>query len=253
MRIQLLSDLHLESHPYELKPSKHADVLVLAGDIAPLTQRERLQKLLKQTGSKPTVMVTGNHEYYGSGFDHVDYQLGLILEQFPHVVLLNNSYATVAGMLFAGGTLWTDFCLPMKFKDGTRSDPVLAARAACEQISDFRTIRGARPETMYAENQECRIAIANAKALARPMVVVTHFLPSPKSIHARYEGDVCNPYFCSDCEDLMGDNVQAWLHGHTHCSAAYEVKGTQVVCNPRGYTAKENPAFSDECLIEVNP
>jgi predicted phosphodiesterase len=258
MRIQLMSDLHLEAQPYTLKPSKHADVIVLAGDIGNLRCRDRFQKLLSQCELKPCVYVSGNHEYYGSTMMNADYQLDLMLQKFKNVVRLKNNYAVVdtigrGPMLFAGGTLWTDFCLPMPFKDGNRSDPGLAARVACQHISDFKHIRDIKPSMMYAEHSECRLAIMNARALNRPMVVVTHFVPHPRSIHPKYANDLCNAYFCSDNEDLMGGPVKAWLHGHTHSPASYEVNGTQVHCNPRGYTAKENPEFSDEFLIEMKP
>lgn len=253
MRIQLLSDLHLESQSYTLKNSKHADVIVLAGDICTLRQRDRLRGLLAATDFKPTVMVTGNHEYYGSSLINVDYQLGMILGAYPNVHLLNNSYMEIEGIVFAGGTLWTDFALPFTFNGRTASDPPLAARLAVEGISDFRHVRDLFPSTMLKHHVECFSVIAAAKSLGRPTVVVTHFLPSPQSVNERFKGEPLNSYFASDCEALMGDNVLAWLHGHTHCSAYYRVNGTQVVCNPRGYSSTENPAFLDECLIEVNP
>jgi len=30
-----------------------------------------------------------------------------------------------------------------------------------------------------------------------------------------------------------------WVHGHSHTAVDYEVAGTRVVCNPRGYPGEE--------------
>ncbi|MDQ6881588.1 MAG: metallophosphoesterase, partial [Pseudomonadota bacterium] len=43
MKLQLLSDLHLEVHPhFDVKPAPGADLLVLAGDIGSYQQGSRL-------------------------------------------------------------------------------------------------------------------------------------------------------------------------------------------------------------------
>ena len=59
----------------------------------------------------------------------------------------------------------------------------------------------------------------------------------------------------SDAEYLLGrDRVELWIHGHTHDSFDYNVRGTRVVCNPRGYTKAgtlENPGFDPNFIIEV--
>lgn len=40
-----------------------------------------------------------------------------------------------------------------------------------------------------------------------------------------------------------------WIHGHVHESADYELNGTRIICNPKGYSSPElgpqNPAFDD--------
>ena len=44
------------------------------------------------------------------------------------------------------------------------------------------------------------------------------------------------------------------MHGHTHDSFDYVVRGTRVVCNPRGYAkdgVNENPAFDPEFVVEI--
>jgi len=90
-----------------------------------------------------------------------------------------------------------------------------------------------------------------------PTVVITHHAPSPRSIHPRFAGTLLNACFVSDAESLLGaDRALLWIHGHTHDSFDYEVKGTRVVCNPRGYSrsgVNENPHFDPNFTIEVFP
>jgi len=54
----------------------------------------------------------------------------------------------------------------------------------------------------------------------------------------------------------MEDNVDAWIHGHTHNSFDYTVCGeTRVICNPRGYALSddcwENESFDSLMVVEV--
>jgi hypothetical protein len=99
-----------------------------------------------------------------------------------------------------------------------------------------------------------------------PTVVITHHLPSQRSIAPRYAGSLSNAGFVSELEPMMGaERVQLWIHGHTHSSFDYTVAGTRVVCNPRGYArglgsnpeqarptlSFENPEFQPALVIEI--
>ena len=60
--------------------------------------------------------------------------------------------------------------------------------------------------------------------------------------------------FASDLTRLMGRS-RLWIHGHMHNASDYEVNGTRVVANPRGYVliddSNENPQFKPDLVIEV--
>ena len=84
-------------------------------------------------------------------------------------------------------------------------------------------------------------------------VVVTHHAPSRRSIHPRFAGTLLNVCFASDA-DHLGGRPALWIHGHVHDSFDYDLRGTRVVCNPRGYArdgVPENPAFDPDLCIEV--
>ena len=65
MRLQLLSDLHLETESYDPEPAPGAELLVLAGDID-----ARWDALARFRGwPQPVVFVAGNHEFDGRDVD----------------------------------------------------------------------------------------------------------------------------------------------------------------------------------------
>jgi hypothetical protein len=86
------------------------DVLVLAGDIASgsTNTMDVIKHFLKQ-GFPHIVYVPGNHEYYGTGFDEFNAKMENKCMEFDNVHFLNPGSVTIDGVLFTGGTLWTNF------------------------------------------------------------------------------------------------------------------------------------------------
>lgn len=255
MRIQYLSDLHLESHAFTLKVRSDADVLVLAGDLATAKHEGRFERLLREAGDIPTVVIHGNHEFYNDRMEDAKARRIATCSRFPNVHLLDDSWTIINGIQFIGTTLWSDFALP--FTQGQRrvSDPVNAMRIAAAGITDFHVIgcqgRLFAPADAATFHQQARQVIKARAQAAGATVVVSHFLPSERSVDPQFATSSLNPYFASNCEDLMGGNVRAWLHGHTHASCSYHVNGTEVACNPRGYTKVENRQFNSQAYIDV--
>ncbi len=244
VRIRVLSDLHLEFHPFTYV-DQGEDVVVLAGDIATPDRRGRFCRLLDSI-EKPVVLVTGNHDYYRGTLDKVDADMRDLQLRYPQLRVLQDSTVEILGVRFVGGTLWTDMNLYQ-----TREE---SSRIAQRCISDFSEIqhegRPINPTDMLSRWITCRDEIERQRADKRPMVVVTHFVPCRRSVAPQYQGNTCNPYFCSDCADLFGDPVAVWIHGHTHTCFDYQHRGTRVVCNPRGYP-DENKAFNAKLVIDV--
>ena len=93
MKIQLLSDLHLEAHPqFTPEPAPAADVLVLAGDIGSYQEGglladtsfglERFSPLPQFAGwPVPVLLVPGNHEYDAQDFDAAHHRLRTVCDQ----------------------------------------------------------------------------------------------------------------------------------------------------------------------------
>ena len=249
MRLRILSDLHLSQGTLDLAPVD-ADVVVLAGDIARPPEAMAWARALE----KPVVYVAGNHEFYGSTFGAT---IAALREHAAGsaINVLDDEALVIDGVRFLGTTLWTDFALY------GRGDLRAASYAeAVRFLRDFSRIRDddGAPFTpdACAERHAVHAAWLDARLAEDhdgPTVVVTHHAPSRRSIHPRYAGALLNPCFVSDAERLAG-RAALWIHGHTHDSFDYDLRGTRVVCNPRGYAragVPENPSFDPALCIEV--
>src|SRR4051794_31624253 len=106
-RLHFLSDLHLEFAAFDM-PEVDADVLVLAGDIAP--RMKGLQAALQWSERYPVVYVPGNHEYYREAIPRQTHKL-LDAAAGSRVHILDNRAVVLAGVRFLGCTLWTNFDL----------------------------------------------------------------------------------------------------------------------------------------------
>jgi predicted phosphodiesterase len=250
MKIQILSDIHNEFSVLPI-PHTNADVVILAGDIH-LGNRgiDWAQQF-----EKPVIYVMGNHEYYQGHLETINQRIKAA-SVGTNVYLLDDDEVVIQGVRFVGGTLWTDFEL-----FGQARSP-LAMMDARMKMNDFKLIqygpdcRRLQPEdtTELFKSTVLRLQESLAKPFSGETVVVTHHAPSIQSVHPRYLHDVLTPAFASDLEALMGDPVSLWVHGHVHNSNDYEVNGTRVVSNPRGYQQEgppENAMFNSELVVEV--
>lgn len=253
MKLNILSDLHLGVSALE-RPLNDADVVVLAGDIA----SPRQAAVWALGFDRPVVYVLGNHEFYGSSIEGAAEELKQLCAG-THVHVLDDGEVVIGGVRFLGSTLWTDFML---FGPG---DARQAAMAQAQRlIRDFSRIRtGAEDGAAFTPADSAALFERHADWLDRrlaathtgPTVVVTHHAPSRRSIHPRFAGSALNAGFVSDAERLAGSaRACLWVHGHTHDSFDYDLQGTRVVCNPRGYAqagVNENARFEPNFIVEV--
>jgi hypothetical protein len=244
MKLQLLSDLHLETETYEPEPAAGAELLVLAGDIdATWAGYERFAGW-----PVPVIVVAGNHEFDNrdladawKAFRNTCDRLGLRLLQRESVVI---DSADGRRLRFVGCTRWSDFDL---FGAAQRQR---AMRAASYFMRVMGASRDGRPFDAAAVREEglaCRAWLEHE--LAQPAagrwdgtVVVTHFGPSQRSADPRYGRQPGTASFCNADDDLI-PRADLWLHGHLHCRHDYRVERAgrapaRVVCQARGLVDK---------------
>ena len=130
MRIQVLSDLHLE-YGGEIPPlAPGAEVVVLAGDLAPAKHRAIRFAAEVWAGAVHILYVPGNHEFHGSDIEEARRLLALDCADCG-VTLLDTAAVTIGPVRFIGAILWTDFRL-----DG-RAREADAHKAVGERFRDF--------------------------------------------------------------------------------------------------------------------
>lgn len=250
MRIQILSDVHLEFSMLE-PVATPADVVVLAGDIGKGAQG--IEWARGAYPDKRIVYVPGNHEYYGKQRQEALAMMRITARECD-VHLLDDDELVIDGVRFLGCTLWTDFRL---FGEAKQQMAMLNGQ---HYLNDFRVIhegdRGHFSPAHSIELHEKSLAWLEGR-LDIPFdgktVVVTHHLPSARSVVERFERNILSACFASELDRLFG-KMDLWIHGHTHDNLDYEVNGTRVVCNPRGYVTyrgAENFEFNPELTVEV--
>ena len=273
MNIQLLSDLHLETHPHFVpKISPLADALVLAGDIGSyqngsmlFDQQDTDFGLARFSPRKdlaawpvPVFFVPGNHEYDGLPFEEADARLRETCERLE-ITFLHQRVVVMQGVRLIGCTLWSDFeaLVPL-------SGPItqqLQARQKAERAADFylrktgTTLNGqpflSAAVRAKAQDDQAWLSNALSESFEGPTVVITHFAPSLKSADPRYGLTPGTAGFCTALDDLL-PLVPLWLHGHLHAPSDYRHQGCRVVANPLGYARKKEQAkFQSQLLVEI--
>ncbi len=247
MKIQILNDLHVEFADFK-PPVTDAEVMVLAGDIG--VGMQGLHWAIENFPQQIVIYVPGNHEFY-----HHDMALDEQLKTTApaHIHVLNNNQVIVDGVRFLGCVLWTDFALFGEM------DKLLSMQQARSRMPDFSIIRYNgkcfTPEDAIAQHLTSRAWLT--ACLAEPFpgktVVITHHAPSSRSVHPHFARDPLTPAFASHLDHLLGsERVALWIHGHMHDAFDYEVAGTRVICNPRGYAPKDlTPEFKPNCVVHI--
>jgi len=248
MKIQILSDSHLEFAPFH--PEKvDADVVILAGDIQPGVKGIAWAQ---ESFDVPVMYIAGNHEFYSDIFSmHELLQQMYAKCKGSNVHFLDCNHMELDGIRFLGTTLWTDL---LRRPFGGVSCGVISSDAGYIRMNDNEGLNVQAAQLLFDKNRRW-LNDELEKIYSGKTIVITHHAPAGASMHVQYAGNPWNSCFISDLEYLMGDRVDLWIHGHTHNCFNYVLSGTRVVCNPRGYPhpfgGYENQKFNPNFIVEV--
>lgn len=288
MKIAITSDVHLEFGDLDLHNDENADVLILGGDIfvaedcknfnyvdeqimaatpSMLERGKRYYDFLKRCSERfpHVILIMGNHEHYHGDFAKTANIIQTLIGEFSNVHFLDKEWRIINGVLFFGGTLWTDM---------NNEDPQ-TLRQISYMMNDYRGVLNSnknvsykvqdltsedsnaftfkeraasfRPEDSVEDHYEFRRKLDDTLALHPdlPTVVVGHHAPSKASTHPRYKTEVItNGAYSTNLDDFILDRrqIKLWTHGHTHEDFDYMIGTTRIVCNPRGYDGYETRA-----------
>jgi len=266
MKIAICSDLHLEFGDLHLPNEEAADVLILGGDIFVATDLDQWlydesAQLIAATSSQKAradryfnfvrqcldefqyvIFIMGNHEHYHGDFAKTAKIIRDTFGAFNNFHFLDKEWKIINGVLFFGGTLWTNM---------NGEDPATMHQIRM-MMNDFNCVKntseeGKRvfmPADAVEDHYQFRRNLDEALAIhpELPVVVVGHHAPSRESTHPRYKHElIMNGAYSTDLNNFILDHreIKLWTHGHTHEDFDYMIGTTRVVCNPRGYDGYE--------------
>lgn len=265
MKLQILSDLHIDSyarqsHPMGHIPKTDADVVLVAGDTAnsdigmPWLQEQaaRLQV--------PLITIAGNHEYFNEDVLHFDKKLATwdnySIESKQGVRFLQCQHIDIGEIRILGCTLWTDY-------QYQANEDTMAA--ATRFMRDYKQIYAGgelfSPEVSMqihaVQRQWLKQALMTAKDLGKKTVVMSHHSISPLSVSEKYANLPSNAAFVSDLSGWMHEDwaPTLWIHGHTHEAFDYRIGNTRVIVNPRAYPNEVSStalAFAWDKVVDIN-
>jgi predicted phosphodiesterase len=249
MKIQYMSDLHLEHHPIDKAPHilhqlnvDNPDVLIVAGDF---TSARRLPRDLKTLHdiffNVPHILyITGNHEYYGADRRELDTYLESLEHrpEFSRLEYLNCTTIDIGGVKFGGANLW----FRLNPKNISYGKTVMSDFG---HIHDFeKWVDGeAEKAALFFKNTQLDVAIS-------------HYMPSYQCVQPPYIGERSNIFYVNQILEDLDTPPPIWIHGHTHTPYTKTINGTKVYCNPSGYPFegyKINPEFFEIDTSNTNP
>ncbi len=272
MKIAITSDVHLEFGDLDLHNDENADVLILGGDIfvandlkgftrdedglpiaalASVKARgERYVNFVTRCAERfsHVILIMGNHEHYHGDFAESANLIRGTFGDLHNVHFLDKEWRIINGVLFYGGTLWTNM----------NNEDVSTMHQIRFMMNDFNCVKNTLvtsdrdfktfyPEDAVEDHYAFRRGLDAVLEMHKdlPTVVVGHHAPSKASTHPRYQNEfIMNGAYSTNLDDFILDRrqIKLWTHGHTHEDFDYMIGTTRIVCNPRGYDGYEERA-----------
>jgi predicted phosphohydrolase len=202
-----MSELWFNYYPID------CDILCICGDIGNIYS-DVFWSFINYVRSRAqyVLLVTGNHDYWGSNISQVDYDLREKLKELNNVFLLQKDTFIYKDYAFLGCTLWSHV-------------PVRHWKQFENGFPDFSKIDYFSPLFMNMMHNDHKIWLTNTlercKKQSLKPIVLTHYSPVFNiSTSRKYRNNVTQHMFSTDMSELF-PLVHTWAFGHTH----YDVKG----------------------------
>ncbi|WP_143960613.1 metallophosphoesterase [Litoribacter populi] len=252
MRIQYLSDLHLEfpenKEYLKQNPIKPlAEYLVIAGDLVPFRIMDRYNDFFDYLADhfEQVYWLPGNHEYYHSD---IFQRSGQIHEQIrPNVHRINNRSVGKGEVKLVFSTMWTEIKPQNAF-------------FLHQGLTDFHNIKN-NGKTFRVEdfNQLHYEAIGFIKkevpdGFIGKIIMVTHHVPTFLNYPEKYKSNILNEGFGVELFPWIETHgPDYWIYGHHHTNTEdFHIGDTLMLTNQLGYVAKgEHKCFQPTKVLEL--
>ena len=225
-RVQISSDLHLESHPdwvFDSLIRKTGDILVLAGDIHSLYLLDDYKKFVDHCQSlfDLVVVVFGNNEYYwreryGAPRTMDDLTKTAVAElSSPSVSVLVDSSIVYEGISIFGGCGWNDMI-------------------GCNVNQTTFPIHGVDVEDVAGLHLSFRKSLTEfLDGKHDKILIVTHYCPLQvecvRNKSYPYDDD-SRRWYCNFSDEIETRNL-TWVSGHTHQCHDVFINMSRLVSN----------------------
>lgn len=243
MKFNIISDLHLELNDKIPEIIPTADNLILAGDIGKPEDKSYTDFLAKMSILyKMVFVIKGNHECYGKTVVQTDKLISEIIDVYPNIYYLNQSFVQIDDLLIIGTTLWSDI-------------DRMEASTISMFISDFTEIKSWSVDASIWQHNRDLVFISNmiekSKKEGSKLIIITHHAPVLGSVSDKFIDDDLNSSFQTDLSGLITDPIKLWVYGHTHCSKNRTINGVQIVSNQYGYLDEDESGYQKDAIWKV--
>ncbi len=201
MRLQFMSDLHLNNYSRRFEIEPNAPNLALIGDICEAFDKKLYEFLLSVSNQYEKILyIPGNHEYYENTIEDVDSYLSEVCCELD-IEYLQKKSIEIDGVILSGCTLW--------------SSP---APESFYKTDENRWIKNFDRERMVMEYNKHLDFIQKEIKLNRvnkPHILLTHYAPMYE-MNGKYITAPYTDMFASDLKYIFKPPIKYWLCGHVH-------------------------------------
>ena len=236
MKIQVVSDIHLEFGPISIENTGGTDVLILSGDICVVNDL-RVKDDYNMRGEHDksnqfhtffqeccarfphVIYVMGNHEHYHGDFNTSFRDLRDRLGYLVNLHILEKESVLINDVLFIGGTLWTDM---------NKEDPITLAHIR-GVMNDYRIIEDSSETVTFKTfvNKDKPVGMTDEEWMAKDYLdrVVSKFATRPAKFSPEksvVEHKAMLAFIKSEL-DRIGPTAKAVVVGH-HSPSKQSIK-----------------------------
>lgn len=246
MKLQILSDVHLEFGRPDFDFPATAPYLALLGDIGdPWTETYRKFLLRQAERFELVYVLCGNHEPYKRTNNQANEMVRNICKKIPdkliHLDMTRHDFSK--DIVVLGCTLWSRV-------SETQRPTVGCFLADYRYIKDWSVSMNNATHTRHVDWLEQNIEAAGREN--KSVIILTHHAPTFKGTCApMHRQSPLSSAFATDLEYLMKPPVVAWASGHTHWSYEQVINGVKVCANQSGYPNESGVNYRDGYVLDV--